>query len=257
MLNIKKQIQGEYKMKTTTLLALGLATFTTLTVGAQVTQAVTLEGESTGYINLRDNWEGGGIVDPETGGGGEEIVPPVQPPVVGNKDLALIYYPSFDFGTRDYDGRAATYYAKPFTGTVAGTTVTRPQFVQVRNSSEVAQWNLKVTAEQFISQDGKNTAVPGMLMTLNDINTTTNTENSMSATVANTTLALTPGQAQTIGTYNNASATGISKNSFMFGAPTNVTAANYKGVQIDLPGDLELADTAYVADIVWTLADSL
>lgn len=244
-------------MKEGKLILFGIVSVGVFFLDAQSNQAQTLNANTNGQITLNVDTDGGGIVDPPTEGGGETIVPPVIPPVVGDKDLALICYPTFDFGTHDYTGAAAKYYAQPLTGTVDGVSVVRPQFVQVRNSSSVSQWNLKVTASQFIAQNGKNTSIPGMLMTLNDVNKTNNTENGGSAIVANQTLPLTPGQAQTIGTYNNTGITGTSRNSFMFGMPGNVTAENYQGVQLDIPGSLELENAKYLANITWTLADTL
>lgn len=198
-------------MKTTKLVAFGIISMTVLGLGAQGAQAapVSHEGKSNGYVNLKDTWEEAGIVDPPTEGP-ETIVPPIVPPIQGDKDLALVYYPDFYFtGEADKDGKVTfgdvtfkpgtgadagktvvdtvapvdydetngtTLFAKPFSGKVngEGTDVDRPLFVQVR--STVANWKLTAQASDFVSTIDGESKLNGAQIIITDVNAQLNTD---------------------------------------------------------------------------------
>lgn len=259
-------------MKKINLLSLGFISLTALALGAQATQAATtLPAETKGKVQLTDTWEEGGIINPPTTGPEtvdpkpEEVVPPA-----GNRDLAIVYYPSFDFGDHNYDGSAVTYQAKAFKGTIQnseteennGTETILPQFVQVRNSSSVSKWKLQVAATEFLANTPSSAApLKGAEITLKDIAAQNNVVGGGAATAATGEIKLSS-SAQTIGEYDVTGQTGLSRNSFMFGevvdGEDNTGAQKLSsGIELMIPANLDITDDGgYTATLTWSLADT-
>lgn len=252
-------------MKTTKLVAFGIISMTVLGLGAQGAQAASFNGDAHGYVQLNDTWEESGIVDPPTVGP-ETIVPPVTPPVVGTKDLALMYYPDFQFGEADYDEQKGnTLYAEPMTGKIngEGADVERPLFVQVRSTVD---WTLTAQAGQFKNNADASNVLTGAQIIIKNItpqkNTATDVGSEATAGALKTITSTKDGStmqgldisagAQTIGTMTGASTTEVSRNSLMFGTDT----ADYKAVQLEIPAGLNINtdNGGYTADLTWTLS---
>lgn len=269
-------------MKANKMIALGLISLTVLGLGAQGAKAADPEepkgpeATSKGYVELNDNWEEGGIINPPTTGP-ETVEPPVVEPPVGTKELALMYWPTFDFGKADYDETigntlyAARFYEKGATETPANAL---PQFVQIR--STVQDWTLTAQAGEFINQGDSTNVLKGAQIILTNITAQQNTAegvgNAATAGALETVESNKDGSditgldmskgAVTIGTFNHADTEGVSRNSFMFGTvanaqtPATETNPGYTGVRLEIPAGLNISEDNgnYVADLTWTLS---
>lgn len=253
-------------MKTTKLVAFGIISMTVLGLGAQGVQAASYNGDAHGYVQLNDTWEESGIVDPPTEGP-NTIVPPgtVEPPV-GTKDLALMYWPDFQFGEADYDEQKGnTLYAEPMTGKIngVGADVKRPLFVQVRSTVD---WTLTAEAGEFKNNADASNVLTGAQIIIKNVTPQKNTATDVgSEATAGALKEVTSGKdgskiqgldisagAQTIGTMTGASTTEVSRNSLMFGTDT----ADYNAVQLEIPAGLNINtdNGGYTADLTWTLS---
>lgn len=257
-------------MKKNKALSLGLISLTALGLGVQTTQAATtLPVETEGKVQLTDTWEEGGIINPPTTGP-ETVDPDKEVPPAGDRDLAIVYYPTFDFGDQNYDGTQVTYLAKAFKGTIQnseneennGKETILPQFVQVRNSSSISKWSLQVAATEFLPNNSTDAApLKGAEITIKDIAVQNNVVGGGAATAAGGAIKLSD-SAQTIGQYNVADQTGISRNSFMFGdvidGEDNTGAQKLSsGVELMIPANLDITDDGgYTAVLTWSLADT-
>lgn len=269
-------------MKFNQLMAVGVVSVSGLVLSTTIAQAVeptTLPVTSEGTVQLRDTWSEGGIIDPPTEGP-EVVIPPEPKPPAGDRDLAIVYYPSFDFGFHDYDGtKSETYKASAFEGTRTnpelendpGEDVTLPQFIQIRNSSSISKWSLQVKATDFTADDRGTPAkgdevLKGAQMRITSITAANNTKtggSAVAATIPSGENAYLPisNDVQTIGTYDKKGITGISRNSFIFGevqteednnGERNVTS----GIELFVPANLDITkDGHYTATLTWSFAN--
>lgn len=212
-------------MKTTKLVAFGLVSMTVLGLGTQGAQAASVSHDATshGYVNLKDTWEETGIIDPPTTGP-EVVVPPITPPIVGEKNLALIYYPDFYFTGEpegdtkvnfgdvtfkeeagktvvdtvapvDYDEtNGTTLYAKaiPVENSAGAADGDRPLFVQVR--STVASWKLTAQASDFVSNIDGTSKLNGAQIIITNITPQQNTDGVGQAATASALKTVTSGK---------------------------------------------------------------
>lgn len=237
-------------MKTTQLVALGLAGLATVALASQTADAYESPMTETkrGTVNFNVDF----TVEPPGESTDASIVPPTPGP--GDEDLKLIYALDFDFGDQEYNQSAVTYNANPHNfPTAGGGSIKAPLGASVGNSSEVGEWKLTLTAGQFVSQDGKNTTMDaGMQMKLNDVSTRAVVGTQATAAISSSNLV--PGNAVTLGTYTGSTS---STNNFSFGTSASVNAGTYNGVQLEMPAGLDIKGTSYDAPLVWTLTDSI
>lgn len=263
-------------MKLTKLAALGFVTFSMIGLGGQLAQAV--EADSKGEVKLNYDWTNQGIVDPPTEGPGTVTPPEVKPPV-GSQELAIVYWPSFDFGEAEYDeAKGNQLYAKPLTvkNDTTNKDVTMPQFVQIRSS--VATWNLEVDATDFINQADSNDTLKGAQIIFTNVTAYKNTTatgttaakasslGSVDSVVQKTSGKPTKiaginisGAAARLGTLTGGESDYTSINSFTFGSEKTTTAASYKSILLEIPAGLKINEDNgnYVADLTWTLSEGI
>lgn len=281
-------------MKTTKFVALGLVSLTVLGLGSTIANAAgpeKLPATSYGKVQLINDWtgeeggeDGGGVVDPEKEKP-ETIHPEIKPPIAGDKDLALMYYPDFDFGFQSYnEDKVNTFQASVLnygTTTANKTTDQVVPFIQVR--SAVTGWTLTARASEFQegtyddatrtfkAKDGGKTLAGAQikLSNMSIVNNTKDDDDNFTGKTAD--LPATTYDLST-GTNNLATLTGgneakIAKNSILFGdtmsdstdtAGTKATRKVMNGVTLTIPAGLSISDQAetYVSTITWTLKNA-
>lgn len=261
------------------LMSLGLVSASVLVLGTNLVQAAettTLPVTSEGKVQLNDTWEEGGIINPPTTG--PEIIDPEKPVLpAGDRDLALVYYPSFDFGVHDYDGsKAVTYKAASLKGTVTNpenpelpaTNTELAQFVQVRNSSAIKNWKLMLKATDFQADDrgtpAKGDAIlKGAQIRITKIQEYNNTTTGGKADAAKIPTGAAPyiplsENAEVIGEYHNTGITGISRNSFVFGEVETDKEGRQvsSGIELYIPANLDITkDGKYTSTLTWSFAN--
>lgn len=253
-------------------------------LGGSVAQAATVgtPAVTNGKVQFKESAGTGPIVKPGTDGGDEDIIIPEGGGNSGGGALRIEFVPDFDFGTVEYKAGAQTIQAKNQKYTFANgadkTDKYVPSFVQVTDERGVnGQFKVVVGATTFKSTKGE---LVNSKINLNE-ETLTNTVYDFAPYAGETATRLTGLSATkaiptdgtssipVLSTQAGKNAEG-SKSSIVFGngyteakvyeAPdaNDETKGRNTGVTLEkAASDQVLVGEAYVADLTWTLSDTI
>lgn len=209
-----------------------------------------------------------------TAGDDNEVIPPVEPPVVidpidpdDQGPLSILYAPTIAFGTQKISPNKETYQMiaekqKLITGELIPY-VSFAQVVDTRGTN--AGWTLAVTASQFKNNNTTNKELTGATITLLESNLAYSGEKGQEPTISNADITLTPEESVTI--MSAEKGTGALISSVVWGDQSELDkeflAANdpdanilNEKITLEVPGKIAKDAVTYTASLEWSLTNT-